>query len=77
MGLRSFRMCRLILEERLLTALHVAPVHTVHTSESKRVQIYIPVVNFLLMAGTLAVVGGFGSRQEIRGFGTDPALTNA
>lgn len=44
------------------------PVQIVHTSDTHRGQIYLPVINFLLLLGCLAL---------ILGFGTDVGLTNA
>ena len=38
---------------------------TLHTSDEKRGQIYIPVVNWLLMAGVIALVIGFGSSSNL------------
>lgn len=40
-------------------------LRTFHTSEQTRGQIYIPVVNWLLMAGVVALVIGFGSSSNL------------
>ena len=40
-------------------------LRTVHTSERERGQIYIPVVNWILLAGVLTLVLGFGSSSDL------------
>ncbi|POW00603.1 hypothetical protein PSTT_13011 [Puccinia striiformis] len=41
------------------------PVRIVHTSDSSRGQIYAPVVNFLLLIGTVGVTAGFGADESL------------
>ncbi|KAA1100479.1 hypothetical protein PGTUg99_010724 [Puccinia graminis f. sp. tritici] len=41
------------------------PVRIVHTSDSSRGQIYAPVVNFLLLIGTVGVTAGFGADEGL------------
>ncbi|OAV89538.1 hypothetical protein, variant [Puccinia triticina 1-1 BBBD Race 1] len=41
------------------------PVRIVHTSDSSRGQIYAPVVNFLLLLGTVGVTAGFGADEGL------------
>ena len=40
-------------------------LRTIHTSDEKRGQIYIPTVNWILMAGVIALVIGFGSSSDL------------
>jgi KUP system potassium uptake protein len=41
------------------------PVRIIHTSDSSRGQIYAPVVNFLLLIGTVGVTAGFGADEGL------------
>lgn len=57
------------LTQQLVTLRAMPPVKIIHTSSIVEGQVYAPVINLLMMAGTIAFVGGFGV--------TGPGLTNA
>ena len=54
--------------QQLVSLKAMPPIKIVHTSDTKRGQVYVPAVNLLMFIGTVALVGGFG---------TDAGLTAA
>ncbi|KAI0264210.1 potassium transporter [Gloeopeniophorella convolvens] len=53
------------LVQQLVNMRSLPPVHMVHTSDKVQGQIYIPVVNWILMVGTIIIVAAFSNATQL------------